>query len=83
MATVPAAACGVTVSVADRVTPAKLADTATGLDVVTALVVILKAALVAPAGTVTLAGAVAGPLPVEIATTAPPAGAAVVSRTVP
>ena len=51
---------------------------------VTELVATLKAALVAPAGTVTLGGTAATPvLLLESATAAPPDGAALVSVTVP
>lgn len=43
----------------------------------------MKDALVAPAGTVTLKGTEAAPLLLESTTTAPPAGAALLSVTVP
>ena len=49
----------------------------------TALVPMLKVALVAPAGTVTVAGMEAAPLLSESATCAPPAGAGAVRVTVP
>ena len=52
-------------------------------DAVTDVVEIVKAALVAPAATVTLAGTVAAALLVESVTPNPPAGAAAVSVTVP
>ena len=55
----------------------------TAVDADTELVVIVKLALVAPAGTVTLAGVAAAVLLSESATTAPPDGAAPVSVTVP
>jgi hypothetical protein len=46
-------------------------------------VLILKVALVAPAGTITLEGTLAAPLLLESATCAPPAGAGPLSVTVP
>jgi len=49
----------------------------------TADVFTLKAALLAPAGTVTLAGTLAAPLLLESMTCAPPAGAGPLSVTVP
>ena len=55
----------------------------TGVDAVTALVAIANVALVAPAATVTLAGTVAAVLLLESVTASPPAGAALVSVTVP
>lgn len=56
----------------------------TDVDVATALVLRLKLALVAPAGTVTLEGAAAAAgLLLESATCAPPAGAGPFSVTVP
>src|SRR2546430_5354650 len=65
---------GTTVSEALCVPPPYEPEMVTAVDVATALVVTLKLALVAPAGTVTLAGtAAAGPLPQNAAST-PPAG---------
>src|SRR5262252_97635 len=55
----------------------------TAVAVVTAVVVIAKLPVVAPAVTVTEAGTVAAALLLVSATTAPPAGAAVLSVTVP
>jgi hypothetical protein len=46
-------------------------------------VLIVKVALVAPAGTITLEGTLAAPLLLESATCAPPAGAGPLSVTVP
>src|SRR5258707_13631846 len=54
-----------------------------GLETVTALVVTVNIALLAPAGTVTLEGTLAAPLSLESATCAPPAGAGPLSVTVP
>jgi len=76
-------AAGSTVSVSVRVAPPKVAEMVDVVDVATALVPMLKFALVAPAGTVTLAGTEVAPLSSESATCAPPAGAAAVSVTVP
>jgi len=53
------------------------------VDAVTALVLAVKVALVAPAGTATLEGTPAAPLLLESATCAPPAGAGPLSVTVP
>ena len=55
----------------------------TAVDAVTALVLTVNVALVAPAGTVTLEATLAAPLLLESATCAPPAGAAPLSVTVP
>ena len=51
-----AAGTGVTVSTAEREAPAKVPEIVTAAVAVTGVVVIVKLALVAPAGTVTLAG---------------------------
>jgi len=75
---------GVTVSVAVLVAPPKAPVTVTGVEAATALVVMEKVALIEPAATVTLAGTVAtAVLLLDNVTTAPPAGAAVVSVAVP
>ena len=55
----------------------------TALDAVTALVLTVNVALIAPAATATLEGTRAAPLLLESATVAPPAGAAPLSVTVP
>jgi hypothetical protein len=73
----------VTVSVAVCVTPAALAVTATGVDVPTPVVAMVKVALVAPSATVTLAGVVAAELLSDRETTNPPDGAAALNLTVP
>lgn len=73
---------GVTVRVAVRVCAPAVAVTVTGVDVVTELVLIAKAAVVAPAGTRTLVGTVAAVELVESVTRIPPDGAADVSAIV-
>src|ERR1700745_4329772 len=55
----------------------------TEVDVATALVLIVKVALLLPAGTVTLDGTLAALLLLESITCAPPAGAGPLSVTVP
>jgi len=72
-----------TVSVAVRVAPPKLAVIVTGVELVTLDVVMPNEAVVAPAGTVTVAGTLAALPPLETVTAAPPAGAAPLSVTVP
>ena len=75
---------GVTVRDAVLVAPPKDAEIVTEVEAVTVLVVTVKVALVAPAGTVTLEGTCAAPvLPLESATCAPPDGAAPLKLTVP
>ena len=53
------------------------------VDAATGLVLIVKVALALPAGTVTMDGTLAAPLPLESMTCAPPAGAGPLSVTVP
>ena len=55
----------------------------TGVDAATALVLIVKFALLLPAGTVTLEETLAAPLLLESITCAPPAGAGPLSVTAP
>ena len=55
----------------------------TGVDAATAVVLIVKVAVVLAAGTVTLEGTLAAALLLESATCAPPAGAGPLSVTVP
>lgn len=77
------AVAGFTVSAAVLVTPAKTAEIVAEVEAVTEVVVTVKLALVAPAGTVTLAGTVAAVELSESDTTAPPEGAAALKVTVP
>src|SRR5436190_741707 len=74
---------GSTVSEGGLVTPAKQAELVTGGDAVTARVLTVNVALLAPAAIVTLAGAVAAPLLLESGTGAPPVSAGPLSVTVP
>ena len=75
---------GNAVSVAVRVTPLYVAEIVTGVEALTVVVVIVKVALVAPAGIVTLAGTLATvPLLLESEASAPPLGAAEVNVKVP
>jgi hypothetical protein len=74
---------GVTVIVAVRTTLPALAVTVTGVEEVTADVVIGNVVLVAPAGTVALVGTLAVPLLLDRETVKPPVGAADVRLTVP
>src|SRR4051812_48756739 len=84
MRTVSAGAgAGFTVSAADRLTPPAAAVSVAAVEVVTVRVVIPNEALLAPAGTVTLAGTTAAAFPEARLTTIPPAGAAPERVTVP
>jgi hypothetical protein len=75
---------GMTVSAADRVTPPDVAEIVTVCADVTAVVDTVNPTVVAPGGTVTLAGtAAASVLLLDRVTTTPPAGAAALSVTVP
>ena len=65
------------------VTPAYDAEMVTGVDAVTALVLTVNVALLAPAATVTLAGTVAVDVLLERVTAAPPVSAGPLSVTVP
>ena len=77
-------AVGLTVSTAVGEAPPKVPEIVTGVATVTAVVVMEKFALRAPARTVTLAGTLATvALVLDKVTMAPPTGAAVVSVTVP
>ena len=76
-------AAGFTVSAVVRDAPLYDAVIVTAVEVVTLLVVTVKVLLVAPAGTVTLAGTDAALELSESETTAPPLGAAALSVTVP
>jgi len=80
----PGAGAGVTVNTALRVAPPEEPLIVDEVDAVTAGVLTVNVAVVAPAGTVTLAGTeAAAVLLLESDTTAPPAGAALVSVAVP
>lgn len=65
------------------VTPAYDAEMLTGVETVTALVLTVNVALLAPAATVTLPGTLATPLSLESSTCAPPVRAGTLSVTVP
>src|SRR3989442_14947236 len=75
---------GFTVSAAVLVTPARTAEMVAAVEAVTEAVVAVKVVLVVPAATVALAGTPAtAVLLLDSATTAPPAGAALVKGTLP
>src|SRR5580704_16617979 len=80
---VPPVVAGDTVSRVVLVVPPNEAEMVTGVAAVTALVVTVNVALVAPAATVTLPGTVAADAPLERETIAPPLGAAPLSVTIP
>ena len=65
------------------VTPAYDAEMVTGVELVTALVLTVKVALLAPAGTVTLEDTLAAALSLESSTCAPPVRAGPLNVTVP
>ena len=66
-----------------RVTPPNTAETVAEVEAVTGVVVTVKLALLAPAGTVTLAGTAVAPELSDSDTTAPPLGAAALKLTLP
>jgi hypothetical protein len=80
---VEGAVAGLMVRLAVRVTPLKTPEIVADVDAVTEVVVIVKLALVAPAGTVTVAGTAAA-FELSVTDTAtPPLGAAPLKVTVP
>jgi hypothetical protein len=76
-------AAGFTVNVAVLVAPLNAAEIVAVVEAVTEVVVIVKFALVEPAGTVTLAGTLVALELSDRATTVPPLGAAALRVTVP